>query len=50
MGADPDPGSLAFLSIMPKVLSILDYSKGFGHTALVEVQAASLSVGAETGS
>jgi hypothetical protein len=37
MGADPDPGSLAFLSITPKVISVLNYSKGFGHTALVEV-------------
>jgi general stress protein 26 len=33
----PEPGSFAFLKITPKVISVLDYSKGFGHTALVEV-------------
>jgi nitroimidazol reductase NimA-like FMN-containing flavoprotein (pyridoxamine 5'-phosphate oxidase superfamily) len=33
----PEPGSFAFLRITPQVISVLDYSKGFGHTALVEV-------------
>ena len=33
----PEPGSFAFLKITPKVISVLDYSKGFGHTALIEV-------------
>jgi len=33
----PEPGSFAFLKITPKVISVLAYSKGFGHTALVEV-------------
>jgi general stress protein 26 len=34
---EPEPGSFALLKITPKVISVLDYSKGFGHTALVEV-------------
>jgi general stress protein 26 len=33
----PEPGSFAFLKITPKVISVLDYSKGFGHAELVEV-------------
>ncbi len=28
-------GEMAFLKITPRVISILDYSKGFGHTELV---------------
>lgn len=32
-----DDIELAFFRIEPKVISILDYGKGFGHTALVEV-------------
>jgi general stress protein 26 len=31
----PDPSSLAVLKITPKVISVLDYTKGFGHTELV---------------
>ena len=35
---EPDePGELAFFRIEPKVISVLDYKKGFGHTELVEV-------------
>jgi general stress protein 26 len=26
------PGEMAFLKIVPQVISVLDYSKGFGHT------------------
>lgn len=33
--APPDPKDFAFLKITPKVISVLDYSKGFGHTELV---------------
>jgi hypothetical protein len=32
-----EPGSIAFVRIVPKVISVLDYRKGFGHTELVEV-------------
>jgi general stress protein 26 len=32
---EPDLSSLAFLKITPKVISVLDYTKGFGHTELV---------------
>ena len=32
---EPDPASLAVLKITPKVISVLDYTKGFGHTELV---------------
>ena len=31
----PMAGEMAFLKITPQVISILDYSKGFGHTELV---------------
>jgi len=33
----PDVTSLAFVRIIPEIVSILDYSKGFGHTDLVRV-------------
>jgi nitroimidazol reductase NimA-like FMN-containing flavoprotein (pyridoxamine 5'-phosphate oxidase superfamily) len=33
----PDLGSFAFLRITPEVISVLDYTKGFGHTELVKV-------------
>ena len=32
---EPNLSSLAFLKITPKVISVLDYTKGFGHTQLV---------------
>lgn len=32
-----NPGSIAFLRITPEVISVLDYTKGFGHTELVTV-------------
>jgi general stress protein 26 len=31
----PDPKDFAFLKITPKVVSVLDYTKGFGHTEQV---------------
>lgn len=30
-----DLSGIAFLRITPKVISVLDYTKGFGHTQLV---------------
>jgi general stress protein 26 len=33
----PDPAAVPLMRIMPEVVSILDYSKGFGHTDLVTV-------------
>jgi hypothetical protein len=33
----PDPASLPLLRITPEIVSVLDYSKGFGHTDLVRV-------------
>jgi general stress protein 26 len=32
-----EPASIVFVKIVPKVISVLDYRKGFGHTELVEV-------------
>jgi nitroimidazol reductase NimA-like FMN-containing flavoprotein (pyridoxamine 5'-phosphate oxidase superfamily) len=32
-----EPGSIAFIRITPEVISVLDYTKGFGHTELVRV-------------
>ena len=33
----PDPAAVPMLRVTPEVVSILDYSKGFGHTDLVRV-------------
>jgi nitroimidazol reductase NimA-like FMN-containing flavoprotein (pyridoxamine 5'-phosphate oxidase superfamily) len=33
-----DLAAIAFVKIVPKVVSVLDYRKGFGHTDLVQVQ------------
>jgi general stress protein 26 len=33
----PDLDSFVFLRITPRVISVLDYTKGFGHTELVDV-------------
>ena len=39
-GGGPDMAAeVAFLKITPQVISVLDYSKGFGHTELVTAQA-----------
>ena len=35
--AAPDPASVRYVRLTPVVISILDYSKGFGHTELVAV-------------
>jgi general stress protein 26 len=40
--ASVNSSDIAFVRIQPKVISILDYTKGFGHTELVEVTAADL--------
>jgi nitroimidazol reductase NimA-like FMN-containing flavoprotein (pyridoxamine 5'-phosphate oxidase superfamily) len=34
----PSPAISAFLKIKPEILSIIDYSKGFGHSDLVTVE------------
>jgi uncharacterized protein YhbP (UPF0306 family) len=34
-----DPSSVVFLKITPIVISVLDYTKGFGHTELVSIDA-----------
>lgn len=33
----PDLDSFVFLRITPRVISLLDYTKGFGHAELIEV-------------
>jgi nitroimidazol reductase NimA-like FMN-containing flavoprotein (pyridoxamine 5'-phosphate oxidase superfamily) len=33
----PDPAAVPMLRLTPEIVSILDYSKGFGHTDLVRV-------------
>lgn len=38
----PNPAAVALLRITPEVVSVLDYSKGFGHTDLLRVTAADL--------
>jgi nitroimidazol reductase NimA-like FMN-containing flavoprotein (pyridoxamine 5'-phosphate oxidase superfamily) len=32
----PSPNEIALFKVTPKVISVLDYSRGFGHTDLVE--------------
>ena len=39
----PDPAAIKLLRVTPKVVSILDYSKGFGHSDLVRVTDADLA-------
>ena len=39
----PEPNAIVFVKIVPKVISVLDYRKGFGHTELVEVRAGDLA-------
>jgi nitroimidazol reductase NimA-like FMN-containing flavoprotein (pyridoxamine 5'-phosphate oxidase superfamily) len=39
----PDPAAIAMLRTTPEVVSILDYSKGFGHTDLVRVTSSDLA-------
>ena len=39
----PEANSIVFVKVVPKVISALDYRKGFGHTELVEVQPSDLS-------
>jgi general stress protein 26 len=39
----PDPAAVPMLRITPEIVSILDYSKGFGHTDLVRVTANDLA-------
>ena len=34
---EPDPSEVTILRLTPKVISILNYEKGFGHEELVEV-------------
>jgi hypothetical protein len=33
----PDPAAVPLIRITPEIVSILDYSKGFGHADLVRV-------------
>jgi hemerythrin-like domain-containing protein/nitroimidazol reductase NimA-like FMN-containing flavoprotein (pyridoxamine 5'-phosphate oxidase superfamily) len=40
LGPPPDPASIVVVKFVPSVISVLDYSKGFGHTDLVRVDAA----------
>jgi hypothetical protein len=37
MDLEEDLDDTAILKIRPKVISVLDYTKGFGHTDLVRV-------------
>ena len=33
----PNPDEILFMKVLPKVISVLDYSKGFAHTDLITV-------------
>lgn len=43
---EPAPGTVRYVRLTPKVISVLDYSKGFGHTDLVTVAANDLAAAA----
>jgi PPOX class probable F420-dependent enzyme len=43
----PDPEAIRLIRITPDVVSVLDYSKGFGHTDLVRVTASDLAAFSE---
>ena len=45
----PEPSLAPLVQFTPEVISVLDYSKGFGHSDLVHVNAADLSRRADTG-
>ncbi len=34
---EPDPSEVTILRLTPKVISMLNYEKGFGHTELIEI-------------
>jgi PPOX class probable F420-dependent enzyme len=38
----PAPGAVVFVRFVPNVISVLDYTLGFGHTELVEVKSSDL--------
>jgi PPOX class probable F420-dependent enzyme len=44
--ASPDPAVVAVMRVTPQVISILDYSKGFGHTDLITVTAEDIAAAA----
>jgi hypothetical protein len=33
----PEPGNVAILGITPRVISVFDYTRGFGHAESVEL-------------
>ncbi len=38
-----DPALIAFVKVVPTVISLLDYTRGYGHTRLVRVEAADVA-------
>lgn len=40
----PTPDQVALFRVVPEVISVLDYSKGFGHTDLVACTGAAVSM------
>jgi nitroimidazol reductase NimA-like FMN-containing flavoprotein (pyridoxamine 5'-phosphate oxidase superfamily) len=46
----PDPAGMLMLRVMPEVISILDYRKGFGHSDLIEVTEADRAIQAPSAS
>lgn len=39
----PDPAAMPLIRVTPEIVSVLDYSKGFGHTDLVRVSETDLA-------
>jgi hypothetical protein len=38
----PDMSGMRLVRVAPEMISLLDYSKGFGHTDLIKVEAADI--------
>jgi hypothetical protein len=45
----PKPGDVSIFRVVPAVISVLDYNKGFGHTDLVQCRQAGERLEARTG-
>jgi uncharacterized protein YhbP (UPF0306 family) len=39
MSPPSDPGQIVFVELVPRFVSVIDYTQGFGHSELVEISA-----------
>lgn len=43
MSPPAEPGQVVFVKLVPVVVSVIDYARGFGHSQLVEICARDLA-------